>query len=231
MNQNKKQTNCSSFHLLFWYFLLFSILGFLIETFYCYFTTGVWESRKGLLWGPFCPIYGVGACFLILFLQRYKGHPFKLFVFGFLLGSFFEYIASYVLEAIYQTRFWDYSYLPFHLNGRICITYSIFWGILSLFLIESIRPFLNQFIFSIAPKVRNILELFLICFFVVNTIVTIYGISKYKEKAILLYEEKGLETYQDSRPNFLSDEKIKKAFPNLRFMNQDGTEIWIRDIL
>lgn len=46
-------------HQLFWYFLIFSIAGILIETAHCYITAGVLESRKGLLWGPFCPVYGI----------------------------------------------------------------------------------------------------------------------------------------------------------------------------
>ncbi|HBC85250.1 MAG TPA: hypothetical protein DCZ30_07690, partial [Clostridiales bacterium] len=56
-----------SIHQLFWYFIIFSIIGLFIETMYCYITTGVLESRKGLIWGPFCPVYGVGASLLFIF--------------------------------------------------------------------------------------------------------------------------------------------------------------------
>ena len=45
-----------SIHDLFWYFLIFSVIGLILETVYCYITSGVIESRKGLLWGPFCPV-------------------------------------------------------------------------------------------------------------------------------------------------------------------------------
>lgn len=44
----------------FWYIVIFSIIGLIVETLYCYLTTGILESRKGLIWGPFCPVYGVG---------------------------------------------------------------------------------------------------------------------------------------------------------------------------
>ena len=53
-----------SIHDLFWYFLIFSVIGLILETVYCYITSGVIESRKGLLWGPFCPVYGVCGAFL-----------------------------------------------------------------------------------------------------------------------------------------------------------------------
>ena len=56
-----EETKKLNFHQILWYFIIFSIIGLLIETLFCYFTSGVIESRKGLLWGPFCPVYGVGA--------------------------------------------------------------------------------------------------------------------------------------------------------------------------
>ena len=54
-----------------WYLVIFSIIGLILETIFCYITTGVIESRKGLIWGPFCPVYGVGATILIVLLNRY----------------------------------------------------------------------------------------------------------------------------------------------------------------
>ena len=54
-----KEENRIDIHKLFWYFLIFSILGLIIETLYCYLLSGVLESRKGFIWGPFCPVYGV----------------------------------------------------------------------------------------------------------------------------------------------------------------------------
>ena len=57
-------------HRIIWYTLLFSVLGLIIETIYCFATTGILESRKGLILGPFCPIYGVGASVLIILLNN-----------------------------------------------------------------------------------------------------------------------------------------------------------------
>lgn len=107
MVENKKLT----FHQILWYFIIFSTIGLLIETIFCYFTSGIVESRKGLLWGPFCPVYGVGAAILIILLNKVNtNNYFKLFIYGFLIGSLLEYIMSYVLEAVYSIRFWDYTY-------------------------------------------------------------------------------------------------------------------------
>ena len=64
-----EETKKLNFHQILWYFIIFSIIGLLIETLFCYSTSGVIESRKGLLWGPFCPVYGVGAVILIILLN------------------------------------------------------------------------------------------------------------------------------------------------------------------
>ena len=116
MKEDKKIT----IHYLFWYFLIFSILGLIIETLYCYFMTGTWESRKGLIWGPFCPVYGVCGALLIWILNKIKFKSIlQLFLGGFIIGSIAEYILSFALEAIYGIRFWNYTYLVYNLNGRI----------------------------------------------------------------------------------------------------------------
>ena len=68
MEKRVKKESKLTIHHIFWYFLIFSVIGLIIETIYCYATTGVLESRKGLIWGPVCPVYGVSAVVLIIFL-------------------------------------------------------------------------------------------------------------------------------------------------------------------
>ena len=66
MTDNKKISISQAF----WYFVFFSVVGLLVETTYGYITTGILESRKGLLIGPFCPVYGIGAAILIISTYR-----------------------------------------------------------------------------------------------------------------------------------------------------------------
>lgn len=54
------------------YFIIYSVLGFVLETVYSAIFHGVWESRRSFLYGPFCSIYGVGAVVMIIFLQYFK---------------------------------------------------------------------------------------------------------------------------------------------------------------
>ena len=81
-----KENNINK-HYIFWYLLIFSFLGLVIETLYCFSTTGIIESRKGLIFTPICPIYGIGATVLIYFLDKYKNNIGKLFIYGSILRS------------------------------------------------------------------------------------------------------------------------------------------------
>ena len=70
---------------IFAYFIIYSFIGFLIETMYALVLYGVLESRQSFLYGPFCSIYGVGAVLMICSLQKVKKNPHTLFLGGFLV--------------------------------------------------------------------------------------------------------------------------------------------------
>lgn len=163
-----------------WYLVIFSIIGLILETIFCYITTGVIESRKGLIWGPFCPVYGVGATILIVLLNRYKDNTLKLFLAGSIIGNIIEYALSYILEAMYGMRFWDYSYIDLHLNGRICIKYSIFWGILVIILIKFIKPYINKII-NYIPNNKK-LNITIIVLGIIDCIATVWAIKAYENR-------------------------------------------------
>lgn len=103
------------------YFIIYSVIGYFIETTYGLLTKGVLESRKSFLYGPFCAIYGVGAVIMILGLQYFKKNNYTLFFGGFLIGSIVEYVVSLVGEIILHIKWWDYSSMPFNIEGRVCV--------------------------------------------------------------------------------------------------------------
>lgn len=224
-----------SIHQILWYFIIFSVIGLFIETIYCYITTGVLESRKGLIWGPFCPVYGVGASLLILLLNRFKDSKIKLLIYGGIIGDVIEYLMSYGLEAIYSTRFWDYSYTNFHLNGRICLVYTVFWAILSVLLISFVKPLIDKCMSKINFKFINVIEVLITIFLIIDVLCTIWGISAYKQRAIDVYYNKELKNknsiIKGIEDVLFSNDKMLKTFPNIRFINEDNEEIWIRDII
>lgn len=216
-----------------WYMLIFSMIGLIIETAYCFITTGVLESRKGLILGPVCPIYGIGAVIIILGLNRYKGQKLKLFVFGMILGSMAEYLISFVLEALYGTRFWEYSYMKYHLNGRISIIYTVFWGILSLLMIQYVKPLVDKLIGKIKFKW---IDITILVIFLIDVLLTVWGVNVYierveygrKQKENANFIEKAKYVFEEK---CFSNEIMCSIFPNIRIMDENGNEVWIRELI
>lgn len=234
METEKNNVEKITMHQIIWYMLIFSVLGLLTETVYGYATTGILESRKGLILGPFCPIYGVGSVIIILMLNKYKGQKVKLFIYGGVLGDIVEYLLSYALEAIYGSRFWNYANF-LNINGRICLTYTIFWGVLSIVLINVVKGAIDKIVNKIKGKKVKIIDNILIIFFIVDIVLTVWATSEYKARAKNIYynvkvydEETILNTTAEK---IFSNELMEKIFPNLRFIDDSNNEIMIKDVI
>lgn len=125
----------------FWYFILYSFFGFLLEVVFAKVTGGR-ADRKCLLVLPLCPVYGMGACAILLLPAFISSHPLLLFVFGALTATAVEYFMALFYEFVLGIFFWDYHGLPGNIQGRVCIPFSLSWGVLALPLVYWIHPVL-----------------------------------------------------------------------------------------
>lgn len=127
----------------FWGFI-YSFLGWLWETFYCTITNKRFSNR-GFLFGPICPIYGCSITLLkiVLSIQKEVSLPF-VFIVSIIGSAIMEYSISYYLEERFHARWWDYSHLPFNLNGRIALPVSMFFGICGIFTVYGLIPLENR---------------------------------------------------------------------------------------
>lgn len=232
------------------YFIIYSFIGFVVETLFALVNYNVLESRKSFLYGPFCGIYGVGAVVLILVLRLFNKNNYTLFLGGCITGSIIEYIMSFLGEILFGARWWDYSKRLLNINGRICLLYSIFWGVLSLILIRIINPTIDKFIDYIKSKINlrilkiltsiamilmifNVIasgiamELFLIRMSVENNLNI-----KNKPKTIEQYNKiYGNKKSSELIQKFWGDEKMIKTYPNLTIQLEDGNVVYIKDLL
>ena len=246
----KKKTINISIWRIFAYFIIYSFLGFLIETFFGIITTGRIESRQSFLYGPFCAIYGVGAVVMIIVLQFFKKNNFRLFLGGFVVGSIVEYIISLVGEVVFHTIWWDYSDMPLNINGRICVFYSLFWGVLAIFLITYINPKVDKFIDYIKNKISlktlKVITLSAIILLFIDWIVSsvaleFFVIRKVHDHNLNVYKkEHYLEAYNDIYSNenlsniiniLWNDEIMIKAQPNIKIQETDGKVIYFSELL
>lgn len=228
------------------YFIIYSIIGFIIETIFGLLTKGVIESRKSFLYGPFCGVYGLGAVVMIIGLQRFKKNNYTLFFGGFIIGSVLEYIVSLVGEIMFDIKWWDYSSMPFNINGRVCVWFSIFWGLLAIYLMTHINPKVDRLIEKIPKKILKNLTIILTILIFIDFLLTcfalkmffvrlvndynldIQGVDKYLETYTELYEKPEIKEFVDT---YFSNEKMLKAFPNIKVTEKNGNIIWVCDIL
>ena len=168
----KKLSNIQSLIL---YFFIFAFLGWILETIYCIFELGHFYNR-GFLYGPICPIYGCGAIILLTTLKKYKNNSIKLFLYSIVIFSAFEYLVSFMLDALFSAHWWDYTNDFFNLNGRISIFYSFAWVIIAILFINHIFPFLEKKVNFLLEKTPFILQQIIlntsIIIFIIDTFIS-----------------------------------------------------------
>lgn len=228
------------------YFIIYSIIGFIIETIFGILTKGVLESRKSFIIGPFCSIYGLGAVIMILALQKFKKNNYTLFFGGFLVGSIIEYVVSLIGETIFHVVWWDYSDMAFNINGRICVAFSMFWGILAIYLITHFNPKVDKFLEKFSYKQLKKAVIIIMIFLMIDMVITGIGLKVFfvrlvsENKVQLNIEEKYIDKYIEQYKNMpmkslvdkiFSNKEMLKTFPNLKITNKDGNVVLIRDIL
>lgn len=117
--------------LFFFYFYCF--LGWIWETCYVSVLKGKWVNR-GFMRGPFLPIYGSGAIVVLIFTLPFRTNPGLVFVVGMVSATILEYCTGVTMERMFHVRYWDYSNQRLNLNGHICVTSSLAWGVFSVIL-------------------------------------------------------------------------------------------------
>lgn len=250
-NKISKKVKKGIFGYSFWqileYFIVYSILGYVIETLYGLLTKGVVESRQSMLYGPFCCIYGLGAICLLCIPKSAKKNNWTLFIAGFIIGSVVEYVVSWVGEVIFNIKWWDYSNFPLNINGRVCVYFSIFWGILTICLNKVINPTVDKALGKIPIKVLHVLTVIIMVFMAFDFIISSFALKMFETRLIYNYNlevqgaedyyEKYLDIYQNNPglkefvDKVFSDEKMLKTFPNIKFTLQDGSILLVKDIL
>ena len=133
------------------YFLIYSFLGWIIETIYAIFIHGHFVKR-GFLFGPMCPIYGFGALLLIASTRKIYKKAWLKFLISAIAFTIFEYMVSLILEVLFGLRWWDYSNDFLNIQGRVSLPYSLFWGIIGLVLLDRIHPTIQNQIQNIAKS-------------------------------------------------------------------------------
>lgn len=175
------------FFTLFWLFLGGSVFGLVVETAFHAIVYGGLESRAGLVWGPFSPIYGVGAVALTLFLNRfYHSHNLVIFLVAMVVGSALEYVTSWGMEFFWGAIAWDYTGTFGSINGRTNFAFGMMWGLLGLVWVRVILPFVKQVFSHVNAKnalVRAVTAVMTVLL-AIDVVVTVLALDREGQRAV-----------------------------------------------
>ncbi len=123
----------------FWYFIIYSFLGFLLEVAFARAIRHPKRDRKCLLLLPLCPVYGLGACLIVRLAAMGRG-PAWVALSGGIAATGAELIMGAFYRFALKVDFWDYAGMPGSLGGLVCPAFSACWTGLSLILVYAVHP-------------------------------------------------------------------------------------------
>ena len=186
---------------IFWIFVIGSIFGFFAEMLYALVYTRTIVIRKGLVYGPFIQIYGIGAIAYYLLTSKVKD-PKKLFFMGMIGGGAIEYIFSFLQEIFFGTISWDYSKFFLNLNGRTCLLYCVYWGVIAVVFLKVIYPFFQKAESLIYKKGVRIFTVFFMIFMIFDITIS------------CMAADRQLKRRQNLPPQSVVDEFLDRTYPD-----------------
>lgn len=150
-------------------FFTFSGIGWVWEVILHIIEDGMIINR-GVLTGPWLPIYGFGGVFILVLLKEFRAKPFTSFWMIVLLCGVLEYVTSLGLELLFGIRWWDYSDMLIHIQGRVCVEGLLIFGLGGLLIIYVVAPKLDNLFQRISGEFRAILCSILIFMFVADMV-------------------------------------------------------------
>lgn len=211
-----------------WYFVIYSIMGWVAEVMYQAVHRGEIINR-GFLNGPVCPIYGFGAIFIFAaydFIEGMIGGNINIytdFAIGVFLATLLELFAGWALFHLFHARWWDYSDRKFQFHGYICLEFSLIWGFTATFVRELVQQGIERMV-SYFPK--GALGIILLCFIysvymadTVITIITVNNLNKRLHEIDLLSKQlsdvedmgRQLRKFSDSMSEQIGSNTLKNA--------------------
>ncbi len=196
---------------LFWIFMIAAFLGDVVETLFCRVTMGRWMSRSSVVWGPFSIVWGLALALATLLLHRYRDRSDGfIFMVGTLVGGGYEYLCSVFTERVFGVVFWDYSDIPFNLDGRVNLLYCFFWGIASVVWTRAVYPRLSKLIERVPIRWGRVLTAALAVFMTADILVSAMALGRQAARARDIPPRNAWEEYLDGH---FDDARLNQIYP------------------
>ncbi|EFA90460.1 putative ABC transporter permease [Peptoniphilus lacrimalis] len=183
-------------------FFIYSIIGWIWESFLCSSVELKKLVNRGFFLGPYCPIYGLGATLSYLLL-RDIGSATLIFILASIVSCTIEYIVGYILEKIFKDRWWNYDNYPFQLHGRVCLYGLVIFGLANVVIVKFSTPFLMFSLSVIKDSILIGLAISISLVSFVDLIITISARKKLNKKLSNIHErlEEKADIYFENMTN------------------------------
>ncbi len=203
-------------------FAIYSFMGWIIEAIYRSITQKKFVNA-GFLYGPFIPLYGIGAAFIII-LQNifHTWHTVPRFLIFGLALTVLEYAVGFLYEKIFKMTLWDYSENKLNLNGRVCLQFSIFWTALALIFATLIHPVALSAIIALDAVYIKIAAVTFVIYCLTDFAFSVVFITEFQKQIAYLYNEYFNLSNVEIEKIFDSFQRLRNAFPDLnKYINKN----------
>ena len=170
-----KTEDYKGFDKVFYYtiiFLISSFIGYIYEVIYFLIDDKVLVNR-GFFYGPYIPVYGFGALFLIITLKRFKSNPLIVFLLAMLVTGITEYTAGVWVDKVYHEMWWDYRGVFLNINGYVCFRSVLSFAVGALMLIYWLEPLVCRKIMPIKCSSKKVIFAFIVCTVTIDLVFTL----------------------------------------------------------
>lgn len=178
-----------TFPQIFFMFFIFCNIGWVQES----TIESVYHRRpinRGFLKGPYIPIYGIGGMTMLIVCMPFRENGLAVYFVGLLSCTVLEYWVGWFMETMFHKQFWDYSMLRFTYKNRISLLSSLFWGLLSLFMVYILYGIMDAIVSACDPKFILAYDLAMFIAMSVDTVISISSQISFREKLKALPYEK-----------------------------------------
>lgn len=200
---------------LFWALVLFSFFGYVVEMLFEIVMLGTYQSRQGLIYGPFSQIYGIGAVIGIVASRKYH-HKNLAFIFLFcaVLGSVYEYCSSLFLEVVFGASAWNYSQSFLNIQGRTSPEFSFYWALTGTLIIKFLYPALCRFLRKIPSKKALAVTWIVFILITADVFLTVTALHRYSSRFHNIPAQTKFEAFLDKK---YPDSFMKTVYPDMKF--------------
>ncbi len=153
-------------------FFIGCLVGWIYEEIFYYVTDRIIENR-GFLYGPYLPVYGLGAILIYLLLNRFKKQPLLIFLFSFIITGIVEYFTGFWMLKVYNRRWWDYTGLFLNIDGHVCFRSLLSFSVGALILIYKVVPLVDNIIKKLGDKKSLIFSIIALTIMTFDLILTL----------------------------------------------------------